>query len=161
MVGLIITVHYLSTGKFYIFGLFIVMMAGVNPVGGGVCNSPSRNKQISDQWGLITELVGPAKLWPPRVRRLFWTKNIVHFDRFLVCCFAWVNGLDPKILFEWVELLGLCRDRAARQHMENLFKYFEEGRYDRRYYAYNVSFNNYFWLDGTIRRYVHKSKRDQ
>jgi hypothetical protein len=56
--------------------------------------------------GYIQDIIGSASLWPTRIRRLFWTAGLRHFDRVLLCTFAWVNGLNPEVVYEWVELLG-------------------------------------------------------
>ena len=84
------------------------------------------NREIYNNWILIQDLIGDSKLWPTSIRKLFWTKNIKYFNRFRICCFAYVNGLHPEILFHWALLLGLCRDSSAMQHLRSLFRTFEE-----------------------------------
>ena len=105
-----------------------------------------RNRWIASLWADIVDIIGPANLWPHRIRCLFWTRNIHHFDRLFVAAFLFVNGLNPEIFLDWVNLLHLCRDRAAFIHFENLFHYFEVGRY-YNLYAYNVTHNVYEYLD--------------
>ena len=81
-----------------------------------------RNLAIYEKWTELQDLLGDAKLWPKKIRRLFWTKNVKHFDRIILSSFVFVNGLNPVIFLEWVELMGLCRDRAARNHFDALFR---------------------------------------
>ncbi len=122
----------------------------------------TRNQKIYLQWDLIVDLIGPPQLWPKNVRRYFWTKNINHFQRFLVVCFCFVNGLGMMDMIEWVDLMGLCRDDSARHHMlSSLYNSFLEGRYllVDRYYAYNVNHFRYEYLNGTIGYYTHASER--
>jgi hypothetical protein len=110
-------------------------------------------------WTDIQDIVGPGKLWPKKVRKLFWTKNIKHFERLIVSAFVWVNGLNPVVFMEWAEMIGMCRDRAARNHFDALFKLFDNGRI-YNLYAYNISLNRYEYLDGRPRRYIHRSLRN-
>ena len=113
--------------------------------------SNSRNFQVYHLWTIVQDIIGPAKNWPPRFRRLFWTRNINHFQRLLFCSFCFVNGLHPDIAVQWADLMYLCRDVPARRHIVNLFAYFESGRYSQRYYSFNVAHGRWFFLDGTLR----------
>ena len=121
----------------------------------------SRKRQICLQWTLIQDIIGPAKLWPHKIRNLFWTKNLQHFDRLIVCAFVYVNGLNPELFFEWTELLELARYRPARNHFRAIFKYFYNGNCSRSLYAFNVTNNRYEYLDGTVRRYVNRQNRQK
>ena len=78
------------------------------------------NREIYNNWILIQDLIRDSKLWPTSIRKLFWTKNIKYFNRFRICCFAYVKGLHPDILCHWPLLLGLCRDSSAMQHLRSL-----------------------------------------
>lgn len=120
----------------------------------------SRNRRIYVLWEDIQEIIGPASHWPHMIRRLFWRRNLQHFQRILVCTFVFVNGLNPIIFDEWMLLMNLCRDQAAINHVRNLFRLFESGRY-YRLYAYNVLQGHYEYLDGTPRVYQHRSNRRQ
>lgn len=41
------------------------------------------------------------------IRRFCWTHNLKHFNRILIVTFFYINGLDPKMFMEWVNLLNL------------------------------------------------------
>ena len=116
----------------------------------------NRQRRIFILWTDITEIIGPARLWPYMIRRLFWTPNLNHFQRVLVCTFVCVNGLNPVIFEEWASLINLCRDESARRHISSFFKYFLEGRY-YNLYGFNVTMGFYEYLDGSIHHY--KGKR--
>ena len=118
----------------------------------------NRNREIYQLWMTIQDIIGPANLWPRKIRRYYWTPNLIHFERILICTFVYVNGLNPEIFFEWVALLNLGRDRAANRHFNALFRLFEAGR-NYTLYAYNVTRNRYEYLNGTVHIYTHKSKR--
>ena len=120
----------------------------------------SRNRRIFLLWTDIQEIIGPATHWPHLIRRLFWTRNLNHFQRLLVCSFVFVNGLNPVVFDEWMILLRLCRDQAAVVHIRSLFRLFEGGRFYRMY-SYNVLQGHYEYLDGTIRQYVPRNQRQQ
>lgn len=109
-------------------------------------------------WTDIQEIVGPAKRWPHKIRKLFWTKNIRHFDRIILSAFVYVNGLNPDVFLEWVAMIGLARDQEAFKHFSYLLhSKFNETKYNL--YAFNVTNNRYEYLDGTIRTYQHGSLR--
>lgn len=99
-------------------------------------------------WQDIQDLIGPARKWPRNIRRLFWTKNVKHFDRVLLAAFVYVNGLNPIVFLEWVDMSSMCRDKAARNHLAAILHMFEKGYY-YKLYAYNVCMRSREWLDGT------------
>ncbi len=75
------------------------------------------DRLIADQWTLIKDIIGSASLWPRRqLDDFFGPKNLSRFQRFLVVCFCYVNGLSPADFWDWANLLHLCRGQAARQH---------------------------------------------
>ena len=119
--------------------------------------SASTSSKIFEKWMEIQDFIGKANLWPLRVRRLFWTANLKHFDRIIVCAFVSSNGLNPCVFLEWAYLLNLGRDQSAYRHFEALFKLFENKNYNL--YAYNVTNNRYEYLDGSVRHYKHRSLR--
>ena len=111
-------------------------------------------------WIDIQDIIGPANDWPKFIRTLFWTKHITHFQRILLVAFVYVNGLHIDLMLQWSDLLGLFRDRAAYNHFIALHKLIERGNYKpTSLYAYNIFQRRYEYLDGTVRTYVHKSKR--
>ncbi len=120
----------------------------------------SRNRQIANQWALIKDIIGPASLWPTRIRVLFWTRNLTHFQRFLLACFVFVNGLSPEDFMHWSDLMHLCRNTSAREHLLQLFQRFERGEYGGNYYAFNVSNRRYEYLNGTVRHYTPANERN-
>lgn len=115
------------------------------------------NRDIYNLWVTIQDIIGPARLWPHSIRRLFWTPCLRHFQRILISAFVYVNGLNPDIFLQWARLIGLGSDESAYRHFRNIFILFESRRYNL--YAYNVSNNRYEYIDGTVRHYVHRSRR--
>ena len=118
----------------------------------------SRNTEIYRLWTSIQDIIGPAPQWPHLIRRLFWTKNLKHWDRILVCTFCFINGLNPLVLEEWAVLIGMCSNRSAINHMRALLRLFEGGR-NYTLYAWNVSNRRYEYLDGRVGLYTHRSRR--
>lgn len=74
----------------------------------------SRSSRIYRLWMDIQHIIGPANLWPLSIRRLFWTRPLRHWQRILICTFAYVNGLNPEVLIEWVLLLRLLNNESVR-----------------------------------------------
>jgi hypothetical protein len=70
-----------------------------------VQNMATRNQRIHDLWMDIQDIVGPARLWPFEVRRLFWTQGIAHLQRILVDCFIYSENHEGTIV---------CLFRVAR-----------------------------------------------
>ena len=87
----------------------------------------SRNTEIYRLWTSIQDIIGPAPQWPHLIRRLFWTKNLKHWDRILVCTFCFINEPNPLVLEEWAVLIGMCSNRSAINHMRALLRLFEGG----------------------------------
>jgi len=110
---------------------------------------PNREYEL---WKLIQELVGSAELWPYKVRRYFWTKNITHKQRKSICTFSFVNGLDPNILYEWAELKKLCRDAAAWRELHTLMDAFEEDPNRYRWWNWCVHMHRREYLNGDEKR---------
>ena len=108
---------------------------------------------------IVQDVIDPTHHWPCAIRRYFWTQHLRGWHRTLTAVFVFTNGLNPQIFIEWAHLLNLGRDSEAYRHFEYLFPAFE--RNPRRYnlYGYNVTNNQYEYLDGTVRLYLHKSNR--
>ena len=107
----------------------------------------------AELWGTIQDIIGNASLWPRRIRRLFWTKNITHWNRILVCLFVYTNGLNPEFFYEWAQIRGMCSDNSARRELHSLLSAFERDPKKYNWYAYNVSHNRYETLAGKPVRY--------
>lgn len=103
-----------------------------------------------DAWLDIQDVIGSASLWPQRIRSLFWTRPLKHWDRIQLAAFAWVNGLNPIILLEWVELRQQTSCTGMR-HLRALFDYFREGRYCKSLYSYDTTMRRWHHLDGSIK----------
>ena len=97
-------------------------------------------------------MAGDAKYWPSTIRKLFWGEKLHYYERFLICCFSFVNGINPEFLIDWCEVKGLCADRHAMDPVKNLMRTFEEGTLLYRYYAYNVDNRRQEYLNGKPRR---------
>jgi hypothetical protein len=67
-------------------------------------------------WWDIQDIIGSANLWPHMVRGLFWQHNLNYMQRQIISAFVFVNGLNPSIFLQWIQLRGLARDRQAQNH---------------------------------------------
>ena len=76
------------------------------------CDIIGDNIDLNSQMS-IQNIVGPARDWPFLIRRLFWTKNMRHFQRILIATFVYVNGLNPVIFMEWADQLNLARGKES------------------------------------------------
>ena len=56
-----------------------------------------QNAEIKCLWFEIQDIIGPAKLWPHLVRKLFWTQSIKHNMRPIISAFVIINGLNPEV----------------------------------------------------------------
>ena len=109
-------------------------------------------------WFDIQDLVGPAGLWPHVIRRWFWTKHLNYMQRQIVSAFVFINGLDPSIFLQWVNIKNLARDQAAHAHFAYLFDRFEQDPklYGYGLYAYNVTMACYQKINGDPHTYSAK-----
>ena len=118
----------------------------------------NKNREIFETWNVIQDIIGPANQWPYLIRRLFWIQHLRHWDRLLIAAFVYVNGLNPDIFLEWAHLQQLGRDASAYRHFEALLRtVFPNRTYNM--YAWNVTTRRYEYIDGTVRHYIHASKR--
>ena len=85
-----------------------------------------RDLKQREMWVDIQDVIGPARLWPVMIRRLFWSKHITHWERCLVAAFAHVNSLHPDMFMDWARFMGLGRDESAYRLFSALFKLFKE-----------------------------------
>ena len=71
-----------------------------------------------------------------------------------------MNGLNPVIFLECVDIFGLARDKEAKRHMKWLLEQFEKDPSKWLLYAFNVDMNTYQYINGKTRIYVPKWKRN-
>ena len=110
-------------------------------------------REISKLWLNIIDIIGTINLWPKDVRKLFWEKNWDHEQKFKVAVFVYINGLNPLLLYDWIELYGNT-NQNGKIHIRYLIDLFEDGnRYRRQYYSWNVAQARYQYLDGSTRYY--------
>ena len=112
-------------------------------------------------WLEIQDIIGNASLWPINIRQSFWTPNLRHLDRRNICCFVFVNGLNPELFYDWVRLMKLNGQTNDLGEFKTLLEAFERDPKRYKWYAYCVAQNQYRWLDGTPKPYVHASVRNQ
>ena len=98
-------------------------------------------------WTDILDIIGPTENWPKIIRKLFWTKDVKHWDRVMLATFVYYNGLNPIVLMEWANLFGLCHDKNAENEFHSLFKASKEGKH-YNLYAYIVLTGRYEYYDG-------------
>ena len=110
----------------------------------------SPNKQEYELWSAIQDIIGSAKLWPSKIRILFWTRNLDNFQRLIFIIFCYVNGLNPEIALTWARIKGLCKDAEAYRHLVYLTEQLEQDPMKfSRYYQYNVSTSRFELVDGS------------
>ena len=121
--------------------------------------SNSKSQKIQELWTYVQDIIGVANHWPLTIRKLFWTKGVKHNDHLILAAFVHFNGLNPEVFMEWVELIGLCGDGAARWEFLAVFKKFREGA-GYNLYAYIVARKFYEYLEKTVQIYLPKSQRE-
>ena len=82
---------------------------------------PENANLICRIWFMIQDQIGPARLWPTSLRKLMWQKHISYWDRIMIAVFAWVNGLHPGLLFQWMKFRGCLRNQDERhRHLKSV-----------------------------------------
>ena len=113
------------------------------------------DKDTVGLWYDMVDIVGPVRNWSPKIRNLFFRKNITHSQRFQFCTFIYVNGVNPDMLIDWVDRMELCSSEKSRSEFVSLLTTFETN--PKKYahmYAYNVYFHRYEYLDGRVKFYL-------
>ena len=105
-------------------------------------------------WCDIQDVIGNASQWPKEMRRLFWTKNVTHWNRIMLATFVFVNGLNPTIFLEWVDCMSLAKEISSRNHFKYLLNIFEKNPSRYSFYARNVCQNEWQHLDGKVKHYL-------
>ncbi|CAL4092374.1 unnamed protein product [Meganyctiphanes norvegica] len=101
-------------------------------------------------WCLILDIIGPRHKWPRGIPGLFWKKTTLkNKERFQVCCFTYVNGLDRNILLRWCSIRELLSDSDACEHIHHLYDKFEyTSDYDNLYWSWNVAMGVDQYING-------------
>ena len=104
-------------------------------------------------WLLIKDQIGTHEEWPKSIKPLFWKSNLNHEERFMICVFVYINGLDPALFKEWCEMAGLLRDSEAWRHVNNLFDKFENSTIYDHYSQWHVDFKCFKCINGDTKYY--------
>ena len=67
----------------------------------------------------ICNIIGPSDEWSLSILKLFWRPHTKHWERFILSIFVAVNGLNPDIFPEWVDVMSLARDESALQEFKH------------------------------------------
>ena len=104
-------------------------------------------------WDDIQDIIGPVNIWPKSMIRLFWKPNLSHMERLKVAAFTIINGLNPEVTLEWIELMGLARTNESLRDFKYFLQQFdmnENGKWNR-IYQYNMYSHCWEYLDGTVK----------
>lgn len=104
----------------------------------------------------------PPGCWPESMASTLLHPKAVplrYIPRINAVCFLVGNGVahaDISLL-----LSAMVRSDSARRHVESLLRDIAEGRYDRRWYYYDVRVRDFRHLDGSRRSAQHVCSRRQ
>ena len=103
----------------------------------------------------ICDIIGASDNWPERILKLFWTRNISHWERFMLCTFVVVNGLNPEVFLEWVDVIGMARDVHSLREFKTLLDSFTQNpdKWDRAY-GYNIFNHRYEYINGKVKYHL-------
>ena len=112
-------------------------------------------KCICELWLEILDIIGPVRNWPPKMRNLFFTRDLTHYQHLKVCAFVYVNGLNPEMFYKWNAHFKLIAKADALRECKNWFWEFEYNLFKwQDIYQYNVYHNRYEFLDGRVKFYL-------
>ena len=70
----------------------------------------------------------------------------------MLCAFCYINGLNPVVFLEWVDVVGLCTDDSARREIVNWFHAFDTNNKKwHKIYQYNIFNHQYEYLNGEVK----------
>ena len=100
----------------------------------------------------ICDIIGPSDQWPERILDLFWSKNVKHLNHFILCTFVIVNGLNPQIFLEWVDVIGMARDYDVFEEFKTLLDTLRSNPQKwNKVYGYNVINHRYEYINGKVK----------
>ena len=112
-------------------------------------------RNICQLWLDIQDIIGPVRKWPPKMRDLFFTKDLSHYQRLKICAFVYVNGLNPDMFWDWNEHFQLVSKPSALRECRSWFREFQVNIFKwQNLYQYNVYHNRYEYIDGRIKFYM-------
>ena len=108
----------------------------------------------------ICDVMGPSDEWPLGILKIFWRPNTSHWERFILCTFVAVNGLNPEMFYEWVDLMSLARDSDAKNEFRCLLHSFISNpqKWDKAY-AYHVLNHRFEFVNGKVKCYLGSDKK--
>jgi len=77
---------------------------------------------------IFTSSIAPLSEWPAHYKRCLMSDHLKFGHRIGLFLFVIANGAPADALAEWVDIRGMLHDKAARQHMANLFADFKSGK---------------------------------
>ena len=106
-------------------------------------------------WDDICDIIGDSENWPTKIKKLFWSKNVKHFEKLMLCAFCYVNGLSLEVFLEWVDAVGLRRDESSRREMISWFNEFETNNKKwYKIYQNNIFNHQYEYLNGEVKNHL-------
>ena len=112
-------------------------------------------KCICELWLEFLDIIGPVQNWPPKMRNLFFTRDLTHYQCLKVCAFVYVNGLNPEMFYEWNDHFKLIAKADALQECVNWFREFKYNLFKwQDIYQFNVYHNRYEFIDGRVKFYL-------
>lgn len=104
-------------------------------------------------WDDICDIIGPSDLWPASMVKLFWSNNPKHLDRLKMAAFSIINGLNPVVLLEWVQLMGMKKGTDSYRDLEYFCVQFDknENKKWNHIYQWNIYNHQFEFLDGTTK----------
>lgn len=105
---------------------------------------------IKQLWDDIQDVIGPRENWPKDICRQFWKRQPCPAWRRYLCAFVFVNGLNPAVYTEWLELMKMPMDYIVE--MRSMLDQFESFgiHYKHKLHSYNVSAQQYQYINGTV-----------
>ena len=100
----------------------------------------------------ICNVIGPSNEWLEKILKLFWSRNVKHWDRFLLTTFIVVYRLNPEVFLDWINVIHLARDNAALEELKYLIHTFTTNTSKwNRAYGYNILNHRYEYLRGEVK----------
>ena len=108
----------------------------------------------------ICNIIGPSDEWPKRILELFWSREIKHWDHFVLSAFVVINGLNPDMFLEWIDMIGLAKDENSLREFKSLLQTFmKESAKWNRVYAYHILNHRFKFISGEVKFYLPMDKK--
>lgn len=102
----------------------------------------------------VEEQIGPCKLWPQPMRKLFWSRGLNHSSSLKLAAFCMGNGLPPHLLPQWLAVRGVAFHPGDLQRDLKALQVAMCTPGSRKYFYWDLVLGEYCFMNGKPRNNI-------